>query len=75
MDRGELPPDPDIELALNLLAAPLYWRRSVRDAPIEPDYLDSLTGNTAACPATPTGHAAVTSLRRPTCGPPDPAPR
>jgi AcrR family transcriptional regulator len=42
IDRRELPTDLDLELALDLLAAPLYWRLSVRQAPLEPDYLDQL---------------------------------
>ncbi|MET0135718.1 MAG: TetR/AcrR family transcriptional regulator [Kibdelosporangium sp.] len=43
IDRGELPPDLDLELALDLMAAPVYWRLSVRRAAAEPDYLDRLT--------------------------------
>ncbi|HWC78366.1 MAG TPA: TetR/AcrR family transcriptional regulator [Pseudonocardiaceae bacterium] len=41
--RGELPPDTDLELAQDLLAAPVYWRMVVRQTPIEPDYLDRVT--------------------------------
>ncbi|MDH2430578.1 TetR/AcrR family transcriptional regulator [Sphaerisporangium sp. TRM90804] len=40
--RGELPADLDVDLALDLLAAPVYWRLSVRHAPVEPDYLERL---------------------------------
>ncbi|MBF6546270.1 TetR/AcrR family transcriptional regulator [Nocardia brasiliensis] len=43
IDRGELPADLNIELALDIVAAPLYWRLSVRSAPIDSDYLDTLT--------------------------------
>jgi AcrR family transcriptional regulator len=42
VDRGELPADTDVEMALDLIAAPVYWRLSVRRAPAEPDYLDKL---------------------------------
>ncbi|AOS64996.1 TetR/AcrR family transcriptional regulator [Actinoalloteichus hymeniacidonis] len=42
IDRGELPDDVNIEIALDLIGAPLYWRVSVRQAPIEPDYLEQL---------------------------------
>ena len=42
VDRGELPADTDLEMALDLIAAPVYWRLSVRRAPAEPDYLDNL---------------------------------
>jgi AcrR family transcriptional regulator len=42
IDRGELPADTDLEMALDLIAAPMYWRLSVRRAPAEPGYLDHL---------------------------------
>ncbi|MFF7651394.1 TetR/AcrR family transcriptional regulator [Streptomyces sp. NPDC007983] len=38
--RDELPPDTDRELALDLLAAPVYWRIAVRGVPPEPGYLE-----------------------------------
>ncbi|MFD5466999.1 TetR-like C-terminal domain-containing protein [Kitasatospora sp. NPDC127059] len=41
--RGELPADVDRELALDLLAGPLYWRLAVVHTPTAPDYLDRLT--------------------------------
>lgn len=40
--RGELPADTKIELVLDLVAAPVYWRVSVRRVPIERGYLDDL---------------------------------
>jgi len=40
--RGELDPDTDMELALDLLAAPIYWRLTVRDGEAETGYLDKL---------------------------------
>lgn len=40
--RGELPEDLDMELALDILAAPIYWRLVVRRAPAEPDYVERL---------------------------------
>lgn len=43
IERGELDPDTDTELALDLLAAPIYWRLLVRDGQVEPGYLDKLT--------------------------------
>ncbi|MET0190117.1 MAG: TetR/AcrR family transcriptional regulator [Pseudonocardia sediminis] len=43
IERGELAPDVDRELALDLLAAPIYWRHSVRRAAAGPEYLDALT--------------------------------
>ncbi|MEU4116721.1 TetR-like C-terminal domain-containing protein [Kitasatospora sp. NPDC028055] len=41
--RGELPADVDREIALDLLAGPLYWRLAVVHTPTAPDYLDRLT--------------------------------
>ncbi|WP_036437492.1 TetR/AcrR family transcriptional regulator [Mycobacterium sp. URHB0044] len=40
--RGELSPDTDLELALDVLAAPIYWRLTVRGGRAEPGYLDKL---------------------------------
>ncbi|MGW5744658.1 TetR/AcrR family transcriptional regulator, partial [Amycolatopsis sp. NPDC003861] len=40
--RGELPGDLDMEMALDVLAAPIYWRLVVRQAEAEPDYVDRL---------------------------------
>ncbi|MDX3107273.1 TetR/AcrR family transcriptional regulator [Nonomuraea angiospora] len=41
--RGELPPDTDLELALDLIAAPVYWRLVVRSVEPGAGYLDRLT--------------------------------
>ncbi|MCZ4519353.1 TetR/AcrR family transcriptional regulator [Rhodococcus ruber] len=41
--RGELPEDMDVELALDLVAGPLYWRSTVRGADVDSAYLDHLT--------------------------------
>ncbi|MEU3572822.1 TetR-like C-terminal domain-containing protein [Kitasatospora sp. NPDC036755] len=43
VERGELPADVDRELALDLLAGPLYWRLAVVHTETAPDYLDRLT--------------------------------
>src|SRR6476620_6507642 len=40
--RGELPPDTDITLAMDLLAGPLYWRQSVMQVPVDDAYCDQL---------------------------------
>ena len=42
IDRGELPEDTDLEMALDLLAALIYWRLVVRQAPPGPDYLEKV---------------------------------
>lgn len=41
-ERGELAPGLDLELALDLLAAPVHWRLSVLGRPVTPSYLDDL---------------------------------
>jgi AcrR family transcriptional regulator len=43
IDRGELPADTDIELGLDFLAGPLYWRQVVVRLPLAETYLDRLT--------------------------------
>ncbi|WP_306333604.1 TetR/AcrR family transcriptional regulator [Streptomyces sp. KL118A] len=40
--RRELPEDVDRELMLDLLAAPIFWRLTVRRLPVAEDFLDSL---------------------------------
>ncbi|TDC87216.1 TetR/AcrR family transcriptional regulator [Nonomuraea deserti] len=42
VERGELPAGLNLELALDLIAAPIHWRLNVRRAPIEPGYLEAL---------------------------------
>ncbi|GAB3440040.1 TetR/AcrR family transcriptional regulator [Actinophytocola sediminis] len=41
--RGELPADADLETAQDMVAGLIYWRLVVRQAPVEPDYLDRVT--------------------------------
>jgi AcrR family transcriptional regulator len=43
IDRGELPAEVDMETAIDLLAAPLYWRITVVHTPTDPAYLERLT--------------------------------
>jgi AcrR family transcriptional regulator len=42
IERGELPADSDLELVLDLVAAPIYWRLIVRGVEAGPGYLDEL---------------------------------
>jgi AcrR family transcriptional regulator len=42
MARGELPENLDLELAVDIVAAPIYWRLSARHAHTEVGYLDKL---------------------------------
>jgi AcrR family transcriptional regulator len=42
VQRGELDPETDLDLALDLIAAPIYWRLTVRDGDLEAGYLDKL---------------------------------
>ncbi|MFF3561461.1 TetR/AcrR family transcriptional regulator [Streptomyces sp. NPDC002574] len=46
--RGDLPQGTDADLALDLIAGPLYWRLAVLRAPLSPRYLDRLSAATAA---------------------------
>ncbi|MER7585128.1 TetR-like C-terminal domain-containing protein [Kitasatospora sp. NPDC097691] len=43
VERGELPADLDFDIALDLLAGPLYWHLAVVDGTAEPAYLERLT--------------------------------
>lgn len=43
IDRGEIPADTDVELALDTIAAPVFWRLHVRREPVTPEYLDRVT--------------------------------
>ena len=42
IDRGEVPADVDVELGLDFLAGPLYWRLAVTNLPVSEDYLNRL---------------------------------
>jgi AcrR family transcriptional regulator len=42
IERGELPADTDVELALDFMVSPLYWRLVVTGAPVAEDYLERL---------------------------------
>lgn len=44
IDRGELPADTDIDVALELMAGPLYWHTIVIRSPTDDAYFDQLTG-------------------------------
>ena len=43
MKRGELSADSDLEMCMDFLAGPLYWRLAVVHTPTGEDYLDRLT--------------------------------
>ncbi|QKW06819.1 TetR/AcrR family transcriptional regulator [Streptomyces sp. NA04227] len=47
-DRGELRPDYDEDLALDLISGPLYWRGVVARGTMPGGYLDRLAGSVAA---------------------------
>jgi hypothetical protein len=53
VDRGELRADVDLELVQDLIAAPIYWRLSVRGFEVGPDYLDQLADLILRSIATP----------------------
>ncbi|PQD98969.1 TetR family transcriptional regulator [Mycobacterium sp. EPG1] len=44
IDRGEVRPDVDIEYALDLVAAPVFWRICGRRLPTTPEFLDRVVG-------------------------------
>lgn len=48
IERGELPADTDVELCLDFLAGPLYWRLTAINSEPAPDYLDRLTDKIVA---------------------------
>ncbi|MFE3165313.1 TetR/AcrR family transcriptional regulator [Streptomyces sp. NPDC059224] len=48
IDRGELPPTLDVELATDLLIAPLAFRMVILDGHTDNDYLETLTAATIA---------------------------
>jgi AcrR family transcriptional regulator len=46
--RGELPPEADPELAVDLILGPLYWRLAVARTAISDEYLEKLTNGVMA---------------------------
>ncbi|TDD91837.1 TetR/AcrR family transcriptional regulator [Actinomadura rubrisoli] len=48
IERGDLPPAVDIDLALDVMAGPLALRTLIIGTPVGPDYLDRLTAMTLA---------------------------
>jgi hypothetical protein len=46
--RGELPPGTDIDMSLDLVAGPLYWRLAVMQLPVNDDYCDRLAEHIVA---------------------------
>src|SRR6478752_3108147 len=47
-DRGEIPKNADVEVVLDMIAGPLYWRQSVMQLPAGDDYLDRLADSIVA---------------------------
>lgn len=54
VNRGELPANADTDLALDLVAGPLYWRLMMDQAAPPDDYLDRLAAAAVAALAGPT---------------------
>ncbi|XES01517.1 TetR-like C-terminal domain-containing protein [Streptomyces sp. S1D4-11] len=48
IERGELPADADIELGLDFLVSPTYWRLAVIRTPVDDDYVERLTAKIIA---------------------------
>ncbi|MER0444276.1 TetR-like C-terminal domain-containing protein [Streptomyces sp. Edi4] len=48
VERGELPGDSDIDLNLDFLGSPVYWRMAVVQGAVDQGYLDRLTAKVVA---------------------------
>ncbi|MEV4637799.1 TetR/AcrR family transcriptional regulator [Actinoplanes sp. NPDC049548] len=48
VERGELPPGTDPDIAVDLMLGPLYWRLAVSRTPIDDDYLEKLVAAVTA---------------------------
>lgn len=48
IDRGELPPGTDPELAIDLIVGPVYWRLAIARSPMPTAYLRQIVAATAA---------------------------
>jgi AcrR family transcriptional regulator len=48
VERGQLPVGTDPDLALDLMAGPLYWRLAVMQLPVDDDYCEKLTDHIIA---------------------------
>jgi AcrR family transcriptional regulator len=46
--RGELPADVNLQLSMDMLAGPLYWRLAVMQLPVDDDYCDELADRIVA---------------------------
>jgi AcrR family transcriptional regulator len=57
--RGELPADTDVDLAMDLLAGPLYWRLAVMQAEVSTEYCDRLATAVVTAVAMPSGYRSV----------------
>ncbi|PVE09917.1 TetR-like C-terminal domain-containing protein [Streptomyces scopuliridis] len=48
IERGELPADTDVELGLDFLVSPIYWRLAVIRTPLGDDYAERITAKIIA---------------------------
>lgn len=48
VDRGELPADADLEVAVDLIVGPLYWRLAISRTPLTPEELPRMATAIAA---------------------------
>ncbi|MFJ5262637.1 TetR-like C-terminal domain-containing protein [Streptomyces sp. NPDC088387] len=48
VERGELPTDTDVELGLDFLASPIYWRLAVVRNPVDDVYVERVTAKIIA---------------------------
>ncbi|WP_112241678.1 TetR-like C-terminal domain-containing protein [Kribbella monticola] len=61
IQRGELPVDTDLELGLDFLAGPLYWRVGILRDPMDPERLNHLADKVVAAIAAPISNVEVPS--------------
>lgn len=61
IDRGELAPDTDLDIAVDLIVGPLYWRLAISRTPLSLDDLPKMA-NAVAAALEVTGQAVVRSM-------------
>jgi AcrR family transcriptional regulator len=61
VERGELPPGADPDVAVDLILGPLYWRLAIARTPVTDEYLSMLTEAVTAALAASAGKAAETT--------------
>jgi AcrR family transcriptional regulator len=63
-ERGQLPGHLDLELAIDLLTSPFFYRRFVAHRPIQPSLVSDVVAHVLGTPAVRRGRARQAPLRR-----------